>query len=62
MWNVKSGNRLVERARTESAHRRHLQALGKVKGLVDHSSPQQHPFLYSRLKQKQIQMGTSVYT
>ncbi len=28
-----------------------------MRGLVDHSAPQQYPFLYSRLKQRQMKIG-----
>ena len=39
MWNVRSGNRLVDRNMKESAHRKHLLALKRARGMVDHSSP-----------------------
>lgn len=57
MWNVRSGNKLVERNLKEAAQKKHIEALRKIRGQVDCSSPKQYSFLYSRLKAQQIKNG-----
>jgi hypothetical protein len=39
MWNVVSGNRLIDRRRKQEAQRRHLRALHKVKPSIDNHTP-----------------------
>lgn len=39
MWNVLSGNRLIDRRRKEEAHRKHLLALNAIKPMIDNRSP-----------------------
>lgn len=39
MWNIVSGNRILDRRRKEEAQRRHLIALNRVKPMVDNHTP-----------------------
>ena len=57
MWNVRSGNRLVDRNMKETAHRKHLLALRRVRGMVEHSSPKLYPFVYTKPKTNQMRPG-----
>ena len=39
MWNMISGNRLIDRKRKEEAHRRHKLALFQIRGQIDNKTP-----------------------
>lgn len=39
MWNVISGNRLIDRKRKQEAQRKHVAALNNIKSLVNNSTP-----------------------
>jgi len=40
MWNVISGNRLIDKRRKQEAQRKHITALNKIKSMIDNHSPQ----------------------
>lgn len=39
MWNIISGNRVLDRKRKEEAHRKHISALHNIKSQIDTASP-----------------------
>jgi hypothetical protein len=39
MWNIVSGNRVIDRRRKSQAHRRHLDALLKAKPQINNLAP-----------------------
>lgn len=59
MWNVMSGNKLLDRKRKEEAHHKHIRALYSVKSQINNSTPPQYSFLYTRSKANQLKHCTS---
>jgi hypothetical protein len=57
MWNIVSGNRLIDRRMKQEAHRRHVQALYTIKPSIDNAPPSEYSFLYSRPKAKMQKIG-----
>jgi len=57
MWNMpqSSCNRLVQQRIDFRQHDRHISALQKTKGMVDHTSPKEHSHLRSKPKTKKLQ-------
>ena len=60
MWNMTSGNRLIDRKRKESAQKKHLLALNNVKSQVDNSAPREYVFLYTRPKANLTKQGNPI--
>jgi hypothetical protein len=58
MWNMISGNRLLDRKRKEEAQRKHIIALNNVKSKINNSAPKEYGFLYSRPKARQLKFCT----
>ena len=54
MWNLVSGNRLIDRRLKQDAHRKHILALNNMKSSINNASPSQYSFLYSRPKAHQL--------
>ena len=54
MWNLVSGNRLIDRRAKQEAHRRHIVALNTMKSSINNAPPSQYSFLYSRPKAQQL--------
>ena len=59
MWNVVSGNRLLDKRRKQEAQRKHLTALNQIKSMIDNNTPQEYSFLYTRPKAYQKKQGTT---
>lgn len=62
MWNVLSGNRLIDRRRKEEAQKKHLIALNKVRSQINNSAPREYSFLNSRPKANQLKYCKLVVT
>lgn len=60
MWNLISGNKIIDRKLKQEAHRKHLRALHCIKPSIDNKSPSEYSFLYSRPKATQIKQGITV--
>lgn len=58
MWNLVSGNKIIDRKLKQEAHRRHLRALHTIRGSIDNRPPSEYSFLYSRPKATQKKLGT----
>jgi len=55
VWNVLSGNRIIQERSREAQQYKHIQAIHSCKGLVDHKAPQEHPHITKKLKTKKLQ-------
>merc|ERR1719399_1607002 len=54
-WNVSSCNRLVQERNVQQEQGKHIGALMRVRGAVDHGPPADQPHLRSRLKTRKLQ-------
>ncbi len=60
MWNLISGNKIIDRKLKQEAHRKHLRALHSIKPSIDNRTPSEYSFLYSRPKATQLKLGSTV--
>jgi hypothetical protein len=54
-WNVLSGNRIIQERGRWAEQDKHIRAIQRVKSLVDHKAPQEHPHISKKLKTKKLQ-------